>query len=291
MSQYRRSFAGLASSLLFTAVFPTVARSEEAVVNGQTYRVITATPVQGAPLPEPPPPPPRPKTLEEALADLTEQNRQLAASIDRLGRSIKEGPDEKRDAIYGVGAGVLVTTGQAQLILDANLKYVFACYYPRKGECLGAVSTIEAGQVRYHPIGLGIFRYDDRNDPLSAEFLPRGWDFMVTSGLDIRLMGSLFLRFQVAWFFPNPFDVQSYVQDRVKEDLAEWERQHNRNYAAARDQAAGLDTNTPVDFAEAEKENVKHISHAISDHTSKAWGSYKKAGQKPWFQLELRWEF
>lgn len=290
MSPRDFKFAGLAGSLFLTMSIPLAAQAEEVVIDGRTYHVVIAVPAHGAPLPEPPPPP---KTLEEALADLTEQNRQLALSIRQLSGSIdrRAGQEDKASSIYGLGAGLLVTTGQAQFALDANLKYVFACYYPGKGECLGAVSTIEDGNVKYHPLGFGIFRYDDRNDPLSAEFLPRGWDFMVTTGLDVRLREKLYFRFQTAWFFPNPFDVERYAQDRIEEDLAEWERRHNRNVAAAEKQAAARNTAAPQEFIEAEKENTRDMRKAMSRHTAEASGSYKKAGHKPWFQLALRWEF
>ncbi len=290
MSPYVRMFVGLASSLPFF-IPPSAARAEEVVIDGQTYRVIVASPVQGAPVPEPPPPPPRPKMLEEALADLTEQNRRLAESIERLGGKIEEQGKAKTETVYGLGAGVLMTTGQVQLVLDANLKYFFAGYYPGKGECFGLVSTIDAGHIQYHPLGFGIFRYDDRHDPLTAEFLPRGWDLMFTTGLDVRLTAGLRFRFQVSWYFPNPFDVERYAQDRIEEDLKEWERRHNGNYAAAKEQAGQLDEAAPGDFVEAEKENTRELGRAIDKHTSEAWGSYKKAGQKPWFQLGLRYEF
>lgn len=273
---------------LFIITFPRKAASEEVVVDGRTYRVIMASPVEGAPLPEPPP---QPKTAEELLAEIADLNRQLVDGLRETKQLVDERTAEKPEDIYGLGVGVLIATGEAQLTLDANIKYVFACYYPGKGECLGALSSIEAGQIRYHPLGFGIFRYDDRHDPLSAEFLPRGWDFMVTTGLDVRLMSNLFFRFQAAWFFPNPFDVERYAQDRIEEDLAEWERRHNRNTGKAWDRAENLDRQAPEDYVADEKENTKELRRSIARHTAEASGSYKKAGQKPWFQLALRWEF
>lgn len=259
---------------------PAKAEAEEA-----PYTVITATPVEGAD-PDAGPPKPdcsKPEQLEQ-LDRIECQNKAMAAEI----KSLRMRLDEKVERKVGFGAGLAMQGPRSELMLEGNLQFLFGCYVPGHGGCLGFVPTINVWRLSIRPSGIGIMSYHDDAAPLSVRYIPRDWDVVWTTSGDLDIVGKLRLRVQFTWFFPNPGAVLGYSRDRVEEDVNDYHRKLREDYERAKDVRT-------EEEAEAWRDDVKkdydEFRGKLREDSDIPGDAYKKAWKTPWVIIGLRYEF
>jgi len=209
--------------------------------------------------------------LQLRLADLATQNEEMARRLKKLEEKVERLEDNTSHETLGFGLGLASglkgAKGEYRLVMEANLRYVYACLYAKTGFCGGLAANLRIWDIQIHWIGAGVMYYGDYGDKgaLSVPEFGRSMDLMLTSGLDWRVWEGLEIRAQVAWFIPPPGPIYEKAKERIEQAVDEIDlKDPNRRKP---------DTKAPKD----------------------AWGivtdAYSRAFRSPYLVIGARWEF
>ncbi|MFA6603345.1 MAG: hypothetical protein WCT10_00720 [Patescibacteria group bacterium] len=214
---------------------------------------------------------PEKNRLQLQLDDLQSQNAELIERIEKLDEKITRLESKTSHETVGVGIGIASglknAQGEHRLVLEANLRYFYACLYAQNGVCGGVSTNLHLWNVRLRWFGIGLMYYGNYgiDRALSVPEFERKFDLMLTSGLDWRVWEGLELRAQAAWFIPSPKPVYNKAKERIEQAAEEFDIYDSDSRAAAR--------------------------HAPSDAWDIVTEAYKRAFRSPYLIIGARWEF
>ena len=181
--------------------------------------------------------------------------------------TVKQGagiPQQKSSDDSTIASGLKEAKGEYRFVMEANLRYVFACLYARNGVCGGLAANLRIWDIQLHWIGVGVMYYGGYGDDraLSVPEFGRKLDLMLTSGLDWRIWNGLEIRAQVAWFIPPPGPIYDKAKERIERAVDE------------------VSVENPIPDKKAPKEAWDIVVDA-----------YERAFRSPYLVIGVRWEF
>lgn len=207
-------------------------------------------------------------SIDERLAQLEKQNKELLERLKNLDAKIDDLKDRTDHETLGFGLGLASGLKEAKgryfLVVDANLRYLFGCIYAQNRFGAGLTAQMRLWNVQLRWLGVGVMYYDDV-PALSVPEFGRSLDLMVTSGLDWRVWEGLEIRAQVAWFIPPPGPIYDKAWKRIEQAADEFDiKDPNKR--------------------KVDKKAPEEAWDIVTD-------AYKRAIGSPYLIIGLRWEF
>jgi hypothetical protein len=225
---------------------------------------------------------------QKALVDQNEQVSQLEKRATSAEEKIEalDNVDSHQTIGFGIGDSIALGGGKNHLMVEANVRWIYAQYHSGAGWGAGLRSNLDIFNViMLHPISLGMFSYTGSAPYTSPEFGANRVDLTVGTGASFRIFKGAKISAGIMWYFANPASAFSTAKGLI--DAAKGENTTAPTTGIAQiDQSAGQ-----LNQAQNTANDVQAKIAAGADAGKLVADSYTYAATHPRLQVTLDYWF